>query len=82
MAQSTANLANGINGCNGAREQRPYGVHVGVMPDHRAAEQPRVVETEFVIVGAGPAGAALACFLTSYGMFSSSSKCDYEAQGI
>lgn len=25
------------------------------------------VETEFLIVGAGPAGASLACFLTSYG---------------
>lgn len=25
------------------------------------------VETEFLIVGAGPSGAALACFLTSYG---------------
>lgn len=24
-------------------------------------------ETEFLIVGAGPAGASLACFLTSYG---------------
>ena len=27
------------------------------------------VDTEFLIVGAGPAGAALACFLGSYGMF-------------
>ena len=26
-------------------------------------------ETEFLIVGAGPAGASLACFLTSYGTF-------------
>ncbi|KAF7125419.1 hypothetical protein CNMCM5793_001597 [Aspergillus hiratsukae] len=26
------------------------------------------VETEFLIVGAGPAGASLACFLTSYGL--------------
>lgn len=25
------------------------------------------VETDFLIVGAGPAGASLACFLTSYG---------------
>jgi hypothetical protein len=25
------------------------------------------VETEFLIAGAGPAGASLACFLTSYG---------------
>jgi ribulose 1,5-bisphosphate synthetase/thiazole synthase len=26
------------------------------------------VDTEFLIVGAGPAGAALACFLASHGM--------------
>lgn len=26
------------------------------------------VETEFLIIGAGPAGAALACFLASYGI--------------
>lgn len=26
-----------------------------------------IIETEFLIVGAGPAGAALACFLSSYG---------------
>lgn len=26
-----------------------------------------IVETEFLIAGAGPAGASLACFLTSYG---------------
>ena len=25
------------------------------------------VETDFLIAGAGPAGASLACFLTSYG---------------
>jgi NADH dehydrogenase FAD-containing subunit len=25
------------------------------------------IETEFLIIGAGPAGAALACFLASYG---------------
>lgn len=27
------------------------------------------VDTEFLIVGAGPAGAALACFLGSHGMY-------------
>lgn len=27
------------------------------------------VETEFLIVGAGPAGASLACFLASYGEY-------------
>lgn len=28
-----------------------------------------MLETEFLVVGAGPAGAALACFLTSYGEY-------------
>jgi hypothetical protein len=28
-----------------------------------------ISETEFLIAGAGPAGASLACFLTSYGIF-------------
>lgn len=30
-------------------------------------QMPGEVETEFLIVGAGPAGASLACFLASYG---------------
>lgn len=30
-------------------------------------QTPSEVETEFLIVGAGPAGASLACFLTSHG---------------
>lgn len=30
---------------------------------------PPDVETEFLIAGAGPAGASLACFLASYGTF-------------
>jgi hypothetical protein len=29
--------------------------------------EPGVVHTEFLIVGAGPAGASLACFLGAYG---------------
>jgi alkyl hydroperoxide reductase subunit AhpF len=28
-----------------------------------------IIETDLLIVGAGPAGAALACFLASYGIF-------------
>lgn len=31
------------------------------------AKTPKPVETEFLIVGAGPAGASLACFLASHG---------------
>lgn len=32
-----------------------------------ATEGTDTIDTEFLIVGAGPAGAALACFLGSYG---------------
>lgn len=35
-----------------------------------------VVSTEFLVVGAGPAGASVACFLTSYGEFSRPSQQD------
>jgi 2-polyprenyl-6-methoxyphenol hydroxylase-like FAD-dependent oxidoreductase len=31
-------------------------------------EVDRIVETPFLIVGAGPAGASLACFLASHGL--------------
>lgn len=31
-----------------------------------------IVDTEFLVVGAGPAGAALACFLGSYGEYQGS----------
>jgi hypothetical protein len=33
------------------------------------SNQPQISEMEFLIAGAGPAGASLACFLTSYGIF-------------
>ncbi|KAL4748419.1 hypothetical protein BDW72DRAFT_195796 [Aspergillus terricola var. indicus] len=39
--------------------------NANTMPDASVDE---IVETEFLIAGAGPAGAALACFLTSYGL--------------
>lgn len=51
-------LSNGMNGTSGT-SARAYSNESGT-PD---------VETEFLIVGAGPAGASLACFLTSYGIF-------------
>lgn len=38
-------------------------------PDNSDQVEDHVVDTEFLIVGAGPAGAALACFLVSYGVF-------------
>lgn len=40
--------------------QVPYSVEQSYSPSDRT-------ETEFLIVGAGPAGASLACFLASYG---------------
>jgi hypothetical protein len=51
-------LSNGMNGTSGT-PARAYS-NESPTPD---------VETEFLIVGAGPAGASLACFLTSYGIF-------------
>lgn len=36
-----------------------------------APVEDHAVDTEFLIVGAGPAGAALACFLGSHGVFRS-----------
>lgn len=37
-----------------------------LIPDAHAPE----ITTEFLIVGTGPAGASLACFMASYGLFS------------
>lgn len=37
-------------------------------PEHDpVGDEAEVIYTEFLIVGAGPAGASLACFLGSYG---------------
>lgn len=47
----------------GICEARAMNVHRSDSPQQKHGE----VETEFLIVGAGPAGASLACFLTSYG---------------
>ncbi|CAK7225755.1 hypothetical protein SBRCBS47491_005997 [Sporothrix bragantina] len=41
----------------------PYGIK-----DPPAAISNEVLETEFLVVGAGPAGASLACFLAEYGL--------------
>ncbi|KAJ5379390.1 hypothetical protein N7509_012509 [Penicillium cosmopolitanum] len=48
----------------GICEARAMNVHRSDSPQQKHGE----VETEFLIVGAGPAGASLACFLTSYGL--------------
>lgn len=50
------------------------GITSGEMSGNGQSSQPAVVQdqavdTEFLIVGAGPAGASLACFLGSHGMF-------------
>lgn len=39
----------------------------GTASNNSNAQQDAAAETEFLVVGAGPAGAGLACFLTSYG---------------
>ena len=41
--------------------------------------QDGVVETDFLIIGAGPAGASLACFLISYGKCRSNTFVMYKA---
>lgn len=62
-----SNGTNGTNGTNGLAAQPSInGQNGSTTPDHQIKSS--VVETEFLVVGAGPAGAALACFLTSYGM--------------
>lgn len=55
MAVTAMNEDN-IGGTNGAMDTNSSAAHEGVS-----------LETEFLIVGAGPAGASLACFLASYG---------------
>jgi hypothetical protein len=54
-----SNTPNGINGTSRSYSTTPGYSSESTTPD---------VETEFLIAGAGPAGASLACFLTSYGI--------------
>lgn len=51
-------LSNETNGASGTTTRT-----------YSSESHPPDVETEFLIAGAGPAGASLACFLTSYGTF-------------
>ena len=45
------------------------GIAINARRNCSARLSDHAVDTEFLIVGAGPAGAALACFLGSHGMF-------------
>lgn len=55
----SAVYTDGINNANG----RSYSTAAAT--DRDSATD---VDTEFLVIGCGPAGASLACFLTSYGM--------------
>lgn len=59
-------LTNSIGATSG---DRTNGIGSSAQPNNSAQVEDHAVDTEFLIVGAGPAGAALACFLGSYGMF-------------
>ncbi|KAL1980673.1 hypothetical protein VTN96DRAFT_3653 [Rasamsonia emersonii] len=64
-------IANGIS--NGISPPAWHPIHVNpnngnICRPFSSAPDARAVETEFLIVGAGPAGASLACFLASYGL--------------
>ena len=44
-------------------------VHDDALPASSSTQNPsEVIETDLLIIGAGPAGASLACFLGNYGM--------------
>lgn len=45
------------------------GMESSAQPNNSAQVEDHAIDTEFLIVGAGPAGAALACFLGSHGVF-------------
>lgn len=61
---------NGGTGGTGAEDAPAIG-GIATTAQHNGSVQDsdHVVDTEFLIVGAGPAGAALACFLGSHGEY-------------
>lgn len=71
----TPSISNGIaNDCsNGVSPQVLFPTHANnhnngnISRPYSSGPDAPAVETEFLIVGAGPAGASLACFLASYG---------------
>jgi glycine/D-amino acid oxidase-like deaminating enzyme len=48
----------------------PYEDNGGNVDDQASSTSSGVVETDLLIIGAGPAGASLACFLAQHGQFS------------
>jgi hypothetical protein len=69
MASSTGNgILNGLVARSSSGPGNSFQNGAG-LSSFSSADQARnrLVDTEFLIVGAGPAGASLACFLGSYG---------------
>ncbi|KAH6868866.1 2,4-dichlorophenol 6-monooxygenase [Thelonectria olida] len=58
----------GMNGFSESGGPSTNGPPVTAQQHHPGEAQDNAIDTEFLIVGAGPAGAALACFLASYGL--------------
>jgi pyruvate/2-oxoglutarate dehydrogenase complex dihydrolipoamide dehydrogenase (E3) component len=58
---------NGINGSKIPAPEICQARAVQAYHSDSSQQRPGKVETEFLIVGAGPAGASLACFMASYG---------------
>lgn len=56
-----------LNGFGQSQGPLTNGPPVTAQQSHPHEAKDDVIDTEFLIVGAGPAGAALACFLGSYG---------------
>lgn len=68
MAPSIRNgiIPTSINGVGGAQVSVPAARPIQAYHSDSSQNTLGELETEFLIVGAGPAGASLACFLASY----------------
>lgn len=60
----TSDRSSNLNGQVAAAGQ----MSSNAQPSQPAVIQDEAIDTEFLVVGAGPAGASLACFLGSHGM--------------